>query len=408
MELTLYQKRYECIDVPADGNCLLHSLCCHPFFDIYNHKSLRSELVSRLKVAYNRDKLFHTKLNRINSDSQHPKFKNYSKYISRVGTWIGSQEVLLICYLFRVNIRIVKATDTLGQFIVSTTSHNLVTLRLLCEKEVPSTPVISILFHRFKQPLGKDSPQHPSNHYLFLSPLDDTKEDTKEQLRIIKESNQKNAMQIIDVDAQSNTKKKKKKRSKPTCVSKGKFKTRKQKSKKPKLPFDEVNEKNAIVNIDVHPTRVTKKNVTGRKHRTRGEWFVFANLYHKSLSQFQTQKAFLASPISNPLTERDRSAFSRKYSEFLRLERECTKVHVENRIYACHHAFIDHILLEYINSREKSARFALTWKELQLLAKKAWLSLSPEMQHTIGKFTASTGYISAFLKRNNIKLKSHR
>ena len=171
---------------------------------------------------------------------------------------------------------------------------------------------------------------------------------------------------------------------------------------------DPESKNNRSTNKNVIMLPVPKKKVTRRKHRTMGEWFVFADLYHKSLPQFQTQKAFLASPISNPLTERDRSAFSRKYSEFLRLERECTKVHVENRIYACHHACIDHILLENINLREKSARFALTWKELQLLAKKAWLSLSPEMQHTIGKFTASTGYISAFLKRNNIKLNSHR
>ena len=108
--------------------------------------------------------------------------------------------------------------------------------------------------------------------------------------------------------------------------------------------------------------------------------------------------------MSNLLTLRDRSSFSRKYSEYLSLQGDSTKEQSGNRIYACHHADIDDILLDFIKTRQKAADVPLTWKKLQLRAKEAWSALSPQKQHSIGKFTASSGYISAFLKRNNIRL----
>ena len=141
------------------------------------------------------------------------------------------------------------------------------------------------------------------------------------------------------------------------------------------------------------------------------EKYELSERYHrlKETNKVGSQKEFLLSSLSDPLSVRDRSVFSRWYKKYLNGDLHDTRMKAK-RATKSELVIIDEELLKYVISTRKKNEIErkgsnLTWTDLQKATHQALLQLPEEDRTKIGVFNASIGYISNFLKRYNMKVK---
>ena len=380
--ITLNGKRYECWEVEGDGACFYNSLCKDTHFSTYKPHELRQEYLQRLKHVYLMD-------NRIQEVWKGIHQTDITTYCAdhAVSTSRGSEkEAVLISYMFDVNIRFaVSEINGDTDYEVNFISENLMDRLKLPKQDGTVRETITLLFHPYKSPNSPCSHEE-RNHFLYLNSVCTEKEIVKAKRKsdvidMFKDNSDDDT--IIDVYE--------------SC--------------------DTIKEELEVDSYAPSRTTTTTQKVklsTGRKHKSRKikEWYRHAETYHrlKQENEKMTQMEFLSDNSSGPLSLDDRSVFSRWYKRYLDGELESVGSNTK-RISKLNLRVVDEAVVAYIQSKPISLGGSTkgrhpTWKELKSVTEKALKKVTPKHRDRSNTITASVGFISNVLKRNEVNLGS--
>ena len=159
-------------------------------------------------------------------------------------------------------------------------------------------------------------------------------------------------------------------------------------------------------------TSAAKPRSPKRLHRSRclQDWRMLCHRFEKlkAAKAIKSQKDFLSSHLSDPLSLKDRSVFSRWYKRFVSGELADVPVNAKRNSHP-ELTVVDEALKKYIDSKlirvETGKPISISWKELQSVAQQSWLKNKDYFAVSEkSSFKASASYISNFLRRNSIKL----
>jgi len=415
LAIVLRNKNYVCKDVPGDGNCLYNSLCESDFFREYSPKDLRKQYITRLKREAKDDENLRQQWKNLQLSADMSEYCDLSEYCdnhSENGTWGGSFEACLMSYLFSVNIRFATCESKSKEFTVDdTTMEWLCIHNMIAREEASDWPTITLLFHSFHKPLRASAPAK-RNHFLLLIATGDEEEiaPTLGTIETIEISTDGDSDVGEDNTFVPGVRERLRQRKRRMMLYR-----RNQKNSNHRIAAGLQDDKMLSANKEANgiacsQTNLDEKHETKRTHKSRtiSEKYEWTHLYHhlKETNMIGSQKEFLLSGMSDPLSVKDRTVFSRWYKKYLNGDLYDKRVKARRDTKSELHV-IDQKLLMYI--RKKSGNDGkgsnVTWTDLQKATQLALQQLPEEHRNKIGSFNGSIGYISNFLKRYVMKLK---
>ena len=420
-QITVDNITYTIFDVNPDGNCMFHALCQHPYFANrgYNQRRLRNELEPKVKDLY--DKHYRVKT------AVHGNYdKPYDGTIGRAmdiirGGWCGQFECAFIALMFPVRISIITPTiGTPGQYTnIYNSDYCIQNYKIAHLKENHEEPHdITLMFFRMARHWSLGTPLYsydPPDHFMWLRNDNNINvyDGREEKLRKKKLHNAKNAIEIDqDEVVEENSNKDielpgKLKSDDSVAASEEKVIHESPLIEKytVEIDQDEVvgenslpgNLKSVDSNSEV-PVNPTSTSTPKKQNLNLGQWYELTNLFHTEKQKYKSQKAFLQSNESNPLTFKDRSSFSRNYKAYKDGSLALKLNPFQKRNRKSPFFEIESTLLQQLHTE----KLRLSHKEVRHKAIQIWKDSNTECER---HFSASKGWLHRLLKRSMIQLR---
>jgi hypothetical protein len=364
-------------DVPGDGNCMFHALCKDPYFAEkgFEQQRLRNELADKVEQLY---ESHHRVKQSVEENVNECYDGTINKLLRRIRTstnWCGEYECTFIAMTFPVRVLIYTPSLEPGKYEFRHSSD--VGLDIFRCQDLQNRDeqlhIISLMFYYSGRDHneGRD-PILKSNHFTWLrndENIDVLAANEKKRLRL-RDFNEKHTIDLVENDDVEHIP------VKETDLTKC-FKS------------DE--------SVIDEPTTQNANLSTKKVKLTVGEWYELAVFFHDHQDKYKSQKAFLESNDSDPLSTKHFSSFSRNYNAYKNgiLSSKIHQDRERNRLSPFYE--IESALLQYL----KKKKFELSHKELCLKALEIWKNSNPESKVP---FTASKGWLHRFLKREQIYL----
>lgn len=111
-QFNILEHDHDIYDVPRDGNCFFHAVCCSPLFMEYNHHSLKEEMfiLYHTLSQEEKDTLYEhffdiDRDERIECDDI---YQYMTEYMLKNSFYGGFFDAILIAYLFKVEIQLIS------------------------------------------------------------------------------------------------------------------------------------------------------------------------------------------------------------------------------------------------------------------------------------------------------------
>mmetsp|Transcript_39882 Transcript_39882/g.58592 ORF Transcript_39882/g.58592 Transcript_39882/m.58592 type:complete len:234 (+) Transcript_39882:225-926(+) len=144
---------------------------------------------------------------------------------------------------------------------------------------------------------------------------------------------------------------------------------------------------------------------------TQKQWYTLIKLFVDNKQMYKSANEYLRSPASDPLSLKNKNAFGnwlKKYNNGTLTSATVEGNPQRHRKRGSKHDIVESKLMQYIHQRAEQVKQGndhLTWKELKEESMRIFKSL-PEDQTNNLEFIASDGWLSRFLKRENISLRN--
>ena len=155
------------IDVIGDGNCFFRSLCMHPFFETFDHETLRNDLVRRIRKVTKDKHDWTGKVVRELYLKQKVDITARMNTVSRSTEWVRTEEVLCAMLLYGVTIDSYSAQmlSTGPAFIRMISRDTLRTYGAGKDMSRINGPIIRVFFHQAGNRYGL---ARVNNHFSYL------------------------------------------------------------------------------------------------------------------------------------------------------------------------------------------------------------------------------------------------
>ena len=382
-EIVVHNIPYTVFNVKGDGNCMFHSVCQHPYFakQGYGQQRLRTELANKVQDLYQEHKCVRKAVHGNKSLIYDGTIADVIRRMRTSTIWCGQYECTFIALIFPIRISIVMPDVEPGTYKIAFISEEaLKRLRIdHLKNNDEELHDVTLMFYEGTKFWGEGmQPLSCPNHFTWLrndSNMDVHAANAVETLQKFK-LNQQNPIEIDQEDVVGHIP------AKDTALPRN-MKSDNSDGDKPIQPMPKLTSK-----------KVTTKKVT----LNAGQWYELTHFFHNNMkNKYKSQKAFLESNESNPLTANDKSSFSRNYREYKdgTLSSKINPDSKRNR--QSPFSEIETELHQYLMTE----KLELTHKQVQHKAREIW---KKNNIHCKVHFNASKGWLHRMLKRWQIKL----
>ena len=365
-------------DVPGDGNCMFYALCKDPFFAQkgYDQMRLRRELADKVEELYDREERVKQAVRTKYEQGYDGTIATLLKRIRTSRSWCGEFECNFIATAFPVRVLIFRPSLEAGKYQFGHSSDEglkIFRCQHLQNKDEELHNITLMFYYSGRHHSKGWDPEKTSNHFTWLrndSNMDVLAANEKNRKRVF-DFSKENPIEVVDDDDVVDVP------VKDTALTQC-FK-----------PDESV--------IDEKDEQLNANLSTNKVKLTAGEWYELLFLFHNHQDKYKSQKAFLESNDSDPLSTKHCSSFSRNYKAYKNgiLSSKIHQDRQRNRLSPF--SVIESALLQYL----KQKKFELSHKEVRLKALEIWNNSNAESKVP---FTASKGWLHRFLKREQINL----
>ena len=408
MSIVVEGERFFPLNVPCDGNCMFHAICRHHYFVTrdYNAERLRKELVVKVIKEIKNNELMLRKIeDKLKIDSG----ENVEEYLARInvaGVWCGEFEAMLISYFYPVVVKVARPSPKQGVYYHSLYA-SMMKLPLPELDQNQDRENIHILFYDLSRGYAgtltpfKDNP----NHFLFLRPSGEK----------VPESENFKVLQKVDAEyIDSSDDELEVDRKRPNNVQEGSSESVDLTKEDSAISMDMAiglkaeEDDGYVVDEVTSSTQVSKECIKIRNRSLSiSQWYGITHCYNCNRHKFGTHLSFLEHSKSDPLTTRDRSLFARNYKLYCLGQLASAPNAKRIRRTSSSYAAIESRLLDWIDKhrgKENKNLISLTRTEFSSHAIQIWEAVQKQgTNDNVRDFTASSGWLSCFQKRNGLK-----
>ena len=421
--------------VPGDGNCMFHAFCKDPYFAQkgYRQQRLRNELALHVEELYHNHSCVQKAVhNNINPPKYDGTIKSLLKRIRL--DWCGQFESTFIALMFPVRVTMVRPDEEPGTYKFGYSSEEQLRICRIghLKKRDGDLHDVTLMFYEMKVNWDEGmAPMKEPNHFTWLrkdsdidipaayekqiqritawnetdpvvidKPTPPNSNDIVVQILlgnktdpiVIDESTPPNSNDVVVQIPLKDTAllQRLKSHALPQPVKSDSFPDRLKCNDSPQL----LKSDDSPGDILLPPM---SESISKKVKLNVGEWYELTHFFHNNKNTYKSQKSFLESHESHPLTAKDKSSFSRNYKAYMDGSLGLKKNPERKRNRQSPYSGIEKTLHQYL----KTEKLNLSHKQVRQKALEIWNNNNFECKLS---FNASKGWLDRMLKRSQIKL----